>query len=316
MIFYFNHTTGLSKEKPVECFESLMLNYRKLTKRSGLHIERGIITKLSPREIQMGHLTLSALMEQTHDKDLKRWVYSQFDKYPADIYYSIDQLYKEYAECDYTYYIDSRDGFPISATHLLAPLRLGWPLLSMPVSETWRANKIALKCSSDSCAPQWLTSFHGENDENFNYVAQDLIKINYQDETYEKAETKIACLKNCVGRHDLYISPEFESRFHELALDEQQNTVSLVQKAFDSHKLFPIKADKQLIKRCQGKGNEATYELRDRGKGIRIYFQGSNDALFLGGVHTKAEGEGREQSADINRATSACKKLIKEILIS
>lgn len=64
-----------------------------------------------------------------------------------------------------------------------------------------------------------------------------------------------------------------------------------------------------MIKTCKGKGNENTYELRDIGKGIRIYFQSYNNFLLLGGIHTKAEGVGDEQSADINRATSACTRL-------
>lgn len=311
MIFYFNHTTGIPEKDPIESFENLMLNYRKLTKRPGLYVEKGIVTHEDPRNIAMGHLKLNDLIKGVKDKDFKRWIYSQFEKYPADLYYKIEQVYKEYVELDYFYYVEDKDGVRIEATHLLAPARLGWCILTMPVSDTWASYEILLKCSSKYNSTQNLISFHGESDENFNAVTKWLIVNHYNDENIDNVDAKIAWLRNCIGKHEVWISQEFEERFRELAVDEQKSTIGLVFTAFSLNKLFPIKADNRLIKTCRGKGNEETYELRDIGKGIRIYFQCYDDMLFLGGVHTKAEGIGEEQSADINRATRVCKKLIE-----
>lgn len=311
MIFYFNHTTGVPDEKPIESFENLMLNYRKLTKRPGLYIEKGIITQKDPRNIVMGHWSLNELIKRVKDKDIKRWIYSQFEKYPVDLYYQVEQVYKEYAELDCSYYVEEKDGTQIEATHLLVPARLDWCILTIPISETWASHEIHLKCSSKHISQQQLTSFHGESDENFNIVTKRLIIKYHKDDV----EAKIAWLKNCIGKHEVKISQEFEERFRKLTIDEQKSTIELVITAFTLNKLFPIKADNRLIKTCRGKGNEETYELRDIGKGIRIYFQCYDDTLVLGGVHTKAEGVGEEQSADINRATYICKQMIENIKI-
>lgn len=313
MIFYFNHTTSIPNKKPIECFEKLMWNYRKLTQRPELHIEKGIVTQEDPQSVAMGHLSLNDFIKGIKDKDFKRWIYGQFEKYPADLYYKVEQVYQEYAELDYSYFVEEKEsGVQINATHLLAPARLGWCLLTIPISKTWLNHQIILKCSSEDGQIQPLMSFHGDNDENFNAIAKWLIINHYHDEKIDRVETKIAWLKNCIGKREVRISQEFEKRFRELATDEQKNATGLVSTAFTRSMLFPIKADNQLIKSCRSKGNEATYELRDIGKGIRIYFQCYNDILFLGGIHTKAEGVGDEQSADINHATRVCENMIEQ----
>lgn len=312
MIFYFNHTTGIPANNPAETFKRLMLNYRMLIKRPGLSIEKGIVTLKDPRIMVIGHLTLNDLIKLVDDKDIKRWIYSQFDKYPADFYYEFEQIYQEYNELEYSYYVeDGKDN--IDATHLLAPARLGWCVLSMPTSKTWSSHEISLKCSSKCGSTYSVISFNGETDDNFNEVTKWLIKNQYNDENMDNVETRIVWLQNCVGKHEVIVSRDFEDRFRNLAFDEQKNAIGLISSAFTLNKLFPIKADNTLIKSCKGKGNEDTYELRDKGKGIRIYFQSYHDILILGGVHTKAEGIGVEQSADINHATQICKTLIRDL---
>lgn len=53
MIFYFNHSASTSSDSQFESFENLMYNYWKLSKRQELHIEKGIVTYQSPRDIVM-----------------------------------------------------------------------------------------------------------------------------------------------------------------------------------------------------------------------------------------------------------------------
>lgn len=147
MIFYFNHTIGIPSQdkEPIVCFEQLMLNYRKLAKKPELHIEKGIVTQESPTELAVNHLNLNDLIKGVRDKDLKRWIYSQFDKFPADLFYKMEEVYKEYAELDYSYYVDGKGGDRVEATHLLAPARLGWGVLTMPVSDVWLGHEVVLK---------------------------------------------------------------------------------------------------------------------------------------------------------------------------
>lgn len=308
MIFYFNHSASALSNFQFESFENLMYNYWKLSKRQELHIEKGIVTYQSPHDIVMGDITLNELVKSIKNKELKRWIYGQFTRYPAEICYQLEEVYKSYEELDISYYVEDANGAKIDATHLLAPTRLGWCILSMPISDIWSKSKISLRIEHDNIV-ETVISFNGSNNKNFNTVTKWLIVKHYQDELMSKVETRIAYLKNSIGKNYVLISPDFEERYYELAQDEQKNAIRLITKAFTLNRLFPIVADMDLIISCKGKGNEDTYELRDKGKGIRIYFQSYNKFLLLGGIHTKAEGVGDEQSADINRATSACKRL-------
>ena len=310
MRFYFNHITGLPEEDYVGCFENLLYNYRTLSKRRGLTVEKGIVTYDDPKDIAMGHLSLGDIIKNVRDKDLKRWIYSQFDRYPASLHYELEEVYKHYNEIDYTFYIKDLQGNHIDATPLLAPARLQWAILTMPVSETWKRHEFDLLCEQEPVSSPPLLSFHGDDDDNFNFVCRRMIAKDYVDENLDSAESKIAWLRNCIGKHEIKISLDFEEQFSALAVDEQKNSVKLIQTAFSRQMLFPATADNILIKKCKGKGNENTYELRDIGKGIRIYFQSKGNTLFLGAVHTKAEGDGTEQSADINHAS----RIIKEII--
>lgn len=101
------------------------------------------------------------------------------------MYYKVEQVYQEYAELDYSYFVEEKkSGAQINATHLLAPARLGWCLLTMPVSNIWLNHRIILKCSSGHGLTQPLMSFRGDNDENFNAIAKWLIINHYQDGAY------------------------------------------------------------------------------------------------------------------------------------
>lgn len=106
-------------------------------------------------------------------------------------------------------------------------------------------------------------------------------------------------------------SNQAKERFESFSPTEQNILRSLIETADKREMLFPTKADGVLIKRCSGKGNEDTYELRDVPSGIRIYFQLNmeDEVLQIGGIATKADGDGPEQSADINRASEACRRM-------
>ena len=250
MIFYFNHSASTSSDSQFESFENLMYNYWKLSKRQELHIEKGIVTYQSPRDIVMGYITLNELVKSIKNKELKRWIYDQLTKFPAEICYQLEEVYKSYEELDNSYYVEEANGEKIDATHLLAPSRLGWCILSMPISDIWSKSEISLIREHDNIV-ETVISFNGTNNINFNTVTKWLIVKHYQDELISKVETRIAYLKNCVGKYYVLISPDFEARYHELAHDEQKNAIGLITTAFTLNSLFPIVADKHLIKTCK-----------------------------------------------------------------
>lgn len=308
MNFYFNHLTGLPANNPQDVFNSLMLDFQRLRKRKDLDLGEGIISEKDPREIFTGHMTLALLIRSSTDKDLRRWIYSQFTRHPANNVCNPESL-QAFADGNYSYVIRHTDGSETDARSLVLPYGSNCCLLTMPVSDYWKRNSVTIHSSNPECNIMEMPSFYGNDDSNFSYIIRESIARHYQDSELSKVDAKIDWFKNCIGKSEIRVHPEAIERFKELATDEQQNTINLVQKAFRNNQLFPIVADNTLIKSCEGKGNEMTYELRDVGKGIRIYFQCREDKLIIGGLHTKAEGEGKEQSAHINRATRCCQDL-------
>ena len=76
----------------------------------------------------------SFLVSFLYKNTVKRWIYDQLTKFPAEICYQLEEVYKSYEELDNSYYVEEANGEKIDATHLLAPSRLGWCILSMPIS--------------------------------------------------------------------------------------------------------------------------------------------------------------------------------------
>lgn len=315
MRFYFNHTSGHSDaSQPLEArFERLMRNYWLLLRRKELFVEPGIITNASPGDIIICHYTLKILIGKVTDKELKRMVYSWFTRYPVDAQqeYEFTSVYHEYEELDYTYHVAEED-----VTHLLVPSRLGWPVLSMPMDDVWLPHEVVAECSNPEGCPIRVNSFHGDNYSNFTGITRWLIEQKYSGRSNpdqrDRNENKWTdLLKNILGRHDVELSAQAEDRFKRFSDTDKHFVVDMIQRAFQQQRLFPPIADNDLVKSCHGDGNERTYEIRHN-QGIRIYFQTHSDRLIIGGIHTKAEGEGVEQSADIDRATIQCQQIIKE----
>jgi len=315
MMFYFNHTSGhTDTSQPLEArFEQLMLNYRHLLLFKELCVEKGIISTKQPEEVSVQHSTLRTLIRTMEDKDLRRMVYSWFTRYPADAQqeYNIEQIYQEYEELDYTYHIADEE-----VTHLLVALRLDWPILSMPMDKVWLSHEVEVECSDSNGKPIKVRSFHGNDDANFSSMARWLIEQKYQGANLEQRaiydEKRTDILKTILGRHRLRLSPQAEERYKGFSNTEKDFVEDMLRRAYEQQRLFPPKADDDLVKTCRGKGNGLTYEIRHN-QGIRIYFQSYCNILIIGGIHTKAEGDGDEQSADINRATTQCEEIISRL---
>lgn len=316
MRFYFNHTSGHSDtSQPIEVrFERLMRNYKHLLRRKELCVEPGIITIASPKDVVVWHYSLKTLIERVPDKDLRRMVYSWFTRYPVDAQqeYEFTSVYREYEELDYTYHVADED-----VSHLLVPSRLGWPVLSIPMDNAWLSHEVAAECGNPEGCPIRVKSFHGDDHSNFSGITLWLVEQKYSGgPNPEKGATEenkgVDLLKNILGRHDVELSEQAEERFRRFSDTDKHFVIDMIQRAFKQQRLFPPTADNDLVKDCRGDSNELTYEIRHN-QGIRIYFQSHGDRLIIGGIHTKAEGEGVEQSADIDRATSQCRQIIERL---
>lgn len=80
--------------------------------------------------------------------------------------------------------------------------------------------------------------------------------------------------------------------------------------AYAADLLFPNKGDGNLVKHCEGNGNEKAYELRSHAMGgIRVYFYSNKDTIIVATLHTKAKSVGVEQSSDINNASAIIRKI-------
>lgn len=312
--FYFNGIVGKcrgTRDSVQKAFEGILREYASLCRRKGLGIESGIITETDSNTTTVCGFPLKSLITgiDRNDKDLRKLAFSYFTRYPAENEYEIDEVYNDDSELYERYTMKG-----MGADELIVPFKKGWPLFTIPVEYWLRESRLTLVSSQGK--EHTLTSFHGANHRD---IIHYILNLRLRQLTPEdlsgriKAEHQYNRFVHSVGKHEVKVAPDAQIRFHDMTEDEQDIAISMIEQAMDQNMLFPTRANDGLIKKCKGKGNENTFELRKRAFGIRIYFMEHNDSLLICGIHTKAEGEGREQTADINNATHEGNKLKKQL---
>lgn len=312
--FYFNNIVRNCKaerEKVQTIFEETLREYANLCKRKELAIESGIVTEKDTESTTICGITLKKLIVDIdcEQKDLRKLAFAYFTRYPAEIEFKIEEVYQNDKELYDTYTINK-----LAADDLFTAYKKGWPLFTVPVENWLQTSQLTLVSSGNEEYP--LISFYGNNHKALtDYILTNQFqKINPEEINGKKiADHQYKLFINSAGRHDIKVAPAAKARFYELSEDERNIAISMIEQALDMGMLFPTIVDKVHIKECRGAGNENTYELRKRSFGLRIYFMEHKENLLLCGIHTKAEGEGDEQSADINNATLEGNKLKQQL---
>jgi len=273
-------------------FENSLKEFSKLVKDKSLKIDNGIITHILPQNMVIQGVRFEQLLNNISDKDCRKDAYFYFTRYPIEANCSIDESFENKL-------IEEEHIFSgLDATNLVIAYNMEWFLYTLPVNESLKKDQLIITSNKVSLS---LHNWYGEQ-RSSSYIRQQLIKLNaHIDSTFDKLKL---LFRKC------YVSNSFEKHFRSSHPDVQRLIVEKFEEAQNNNMIFPIQSDDNLIKKCQGKGNENTYELRFGSfGGIRVYFGTEDEAVFIGGMGKKSSSVGEEQSSDINRASKEIIKL-------
>lgn len=292
-IFYFNECLPTFYNGSIQnIFESAIRKYNCIVKDKSLNFQEGIITHKMPSEIKICDTNIKTIIDACSDKDLRRAAYRYFTMYPIDSFYSLEDVFdNENVSINHTF--NGHD-----ATNLIIAHKMGWFVFSLPLCCLLETD--ILLVSSDKT----YTHVHNWYGGNSQYLVQCVIALN------GIKKSKLLELKYCFEDKECKMSDSFISNYIDAPLGLQELVIGKFKDAIKAKLLFPANHDNNLIKACKGTNNEETYELRSKAfGGIRVYFSCNENCIYIGGIGTKASSIGKEQSADISRASNEIKKM-------
>lgn len=293
--FFLNDILPQSTDRDVQSsFEKIVRKATLLSQRPELQLSRPIVTAVQPSSIKICGIALPKLIASCSNRDIR--TAAQF-LFTQNLIASHESALME-DEIDSIvineYTLNNAD-----ATNLLIAHRMSWPLLSLPLADYLEHDELE------------VTPADGENVCVANYYAQDdtaYIEHWLLAKAHESSEG-IERFKALFVTHGIVLTTAFVKDWDDASLELQQIALERFATALQHGMLFPIRKDDDLIKKCEVKGTDAVYELRQLGSGLRVYFGYADDnTIVMAGLHTKSESVGKEQTADINKAAREIKK--------
>lgn len=295
--FYFNEILPEQSERDVQwAFEQTIRQIALLSGKTELELTRPIITGTSPNNILICGKSLTALIDSCPNRDLRteaQFIFTQNliasheNALPNDTVNSL-------LEASYTFH---RKG----AMNLAIAYHMKWPLVSLPLADYLEQDELSVE--SDVAEILSIPNYYAQQDTS--YIERWLL-----DEANEGAEG-LDLLKSLFVEKGVIITNTFNKNWNNAPEILRKLAINRFRLAIENKMIFPVKSDDDLIKKCEVKGSEFVYELRQLGSGLRIYFgYTTNGKIILASLHTKAESRGREQTMDINSAAREIRKAI------
>lgn len=302
MTFYLNDCiceaiTGCSEEKLIESFSSFILSYVHYTRSDNRENYR-LILKCDPQIFKVGGKSVSELVRMIprdiEHESMRKKAYSMFNNYPVNQYIECKRTWEDSEWQDYVF-------LKQDANNLFIAYKEGWCIASIPIIAEVMVSPITVIGKQDSKNVN-INNWYAKN-------SYEIKQIEYAG--LEETEQIIKILPYYFEEKQVTFSNEFESQFKDPNCAVRSNVVNRLLDAYKSDLLFPAKADDNIVKKCDGEENEGTYELRQKGSGMRVYFYCDDQRLILASLHTKAEYASKaDQTRDICHAS----KIIGEIL--
>lgn len=293
MTFCFNHCLN-----EVECEENINLILRTLLvahSRLGVSTQYPIILPSEPNTVIIAGVSLKQIVETIPaDKEninIRRLAFSILNNYPLTSFFTSDpELSND--ECG-NYQLLEQDVEALFWAH-----KMGWTVISMPVCDEVKQNQLQLK---SELLDKIINNWYGDN---LSFIKE----LEAKDE--KKCQQQLSKLEFLFTGKTAHISDEFIKNFKKSPPGLQKLVLSKFEDANIARLLFPSRGDDNLVKFCEGKGNETTYELRSKAMGgMRVYFFSNNDTIIIASLHTKAQSVGTEQTSDIKNASAIIKKI-------
>lgn len=302
MTFYLNDcisesVTNFNENTLVKAFCSFLTAYSQYT-RGEKREDYLLLLKCEPEKLKIGGKTIAELValipRDLEHESMRKKAYSMFNNYPSNQFIEDRNVWVEDEWQEYEF-------LGQNANNLFVAHKENWCIASVPI-------RIEVSTSP-------LTIIGKTNKKQIDILNW------YTKNTYDIKQVEYSCLPDdekylkilpyIFGGKQVMCSDEFISQF----MDPHCNVRGIViDRLLEAHKaglLFPAGYDDNIVKKCQGKGNEHTYELRQIGSGMRTYFYSDEQRLILVSLHTKAESSGVEQTGDINHAS----KIIRDMLV-
>lgn len=294
--FCFNDCLGnveYDKEKITSVLCSLLAVHSKL----GASANYPVILPSAPDRIMVAGCSLKQIVEAIPTGpeyiSIRRLAFSFFYKYPLTSFFASESELQDEDCIDYRFLGND-------AESLFWTQKMGWAAISMPICEDVKKDQLSLEPKS---AGKDVSNWYGYNSgyikglENNNHSAA------------QKRLEKLKCFFTDKGK-TAYMSDSFVENFEKAPVSMQELVQSKFSDAYNASLLFPSKGDDNLVKYCEGRGNETTYELRSKALGgMRVYFYSDDNILIIASLHTKSQSTGTEQSSDINNSSAIIHKI-------
>lgn len=295
--FYFNEVLPPQTElNVVSMFEQTVIKAAGLAKK--LHMVMPIVTSDTSDKVSICGMSLQAIINGSSNRDVQTLGWQLFTHSNTIGQYdgtletaALDQIIEA------NYQFEGED-----ATNLAIANKMEWPILSMPLSDALRKDKLC------------LTSDSTDSIETINYYAQDDTSPIEKWITGRilRTETGLARLKALLGEERVIVAAEFEKEWNDATTLCQEIAYERFKLAIDNNRLFPVVTDDKRIQDLEVKGDVKAYEIRQKGQGVRVYFGYSEDGskIVLASIRTKAQSDGDEQKADVKKVPGRIRKAL------
>lgn len=291
--FCFNHCLGSvqCKEDHSSLLKALLVSHARL----GTSTQYPIILPSEPGAVMVAGVSLKQMVESipSNEKNIsiRRLAFSILNNYPLTSFFTSEP---EIADDEWgSYQLLGQDAEALFWAH-----KMGWAAISMPVCDEVKQDQLLLESEKSD---QTINNWHGGN---LSFVKG----LEAKDEKI--CEQRLVELECLFADKSVSLSEPFKKSFRKAPSGLQELVMSKFRDAYAAELLFPSRGDDNLVKYCEGSGNEETYELRSKAMGgIRVYFYSNKYMMIVAALHTKAKSVGVEQSSDINNASAIIRKM-------
>lgn len=293
--FFLNDILPQNSDRNIQAaFEQTVRMATLLAQKPELNLTRPIITAVQPGKITVCGIALSRLIESCANRDVR--TAAQF-LFTQNLIASHEHALSEEEQdklLQNSYTFQNKN-----ATNLVIAHWMSWPLLSIPLAEYLEHTTLKVTLANEDAIN--IANYYAQNDTAF--IEQWLL------EKANKDAEGLEAFKGLFVGHGIIVTSSFEKNWNNAPSELQKIATERFTTALRRNILFPIKKDDDLIKKCEVKGDESVYEIRQLGSGLRVYFgYHDNGSIVMAGLHTKAESVGKEQTADINKAAREIRK--------
>ncbi len=287
-----------------ELFREMVLNYKELHKNELLDLAQHWVTRDYADNVTLCSITLRSLLGQLKSNPTLFAYASKLVGSSIPLIYEEDQLAGD-PELEQEYMCNERDGH-----YLLVAQKLDMIAASLPVEEKVCCNilKLMLKdIQKDEETTKEIPNWHISNQENIIKLLTP--PLSPKTEPWNR-------LMDMLGRRGRVVySKEFKDDWDKLGSAIQQLVVQRFEDALNAGLLYPANnGNMDIVKPDQIDKTSKVHELRQKGMGIRVYFECDTDVIYIVLYGSKTVHHGKDQAADFKLAKVIASRLRQGIV--